>query len=162
MKDAYLRHDNPYVIVRLRRIELGLTQQELADRVPGWNNGNFITMIEKGRSRPPLYILVTLAEALEIDPMWFIERVLKWDCYGDGRPFKYDDNLRALAEYLFNPHNMLNHLPLDTIADYIVDDQARLIAFVDHLKTAMARTAPPPPPAAPTTIKHALFCGWAP
>lgn len=49
--------------IKLRRKELGLTQQELADKMD--ISLNFIGKIEVAFSRPSLEMLLKLAEALE-------------------------------------------------------------------------------------------------
>jgi transcriptional regulator with XRE-family HTH domain len=52
--------------VRLRRYELGLTQEQLAERANF--HVNYIGGIERGERNPSIESLVNLAKALEISP----------------------------------------------------------------------------------------------
>lgn len=52
--------------VRLRRYELGLTQEQLAERANF--HVNYIGGIERGERNPSVESVVTLAKALEISP----------------------------------------------------------------------------------------------
>ena len=52
--------------VRLRRYELGLTQEQLAERANF--HVNYIGGIERGGRNPSVESVVTLAKALEISP----------------------------------------------------------------------------------------------
>src|SRR6516162_6523707 len=72
----YTDYIDPAEIVSVRRIELSLTQAELARKL-GYPNVSFISMIEKKKSKAPLERAVDIAEALEMDPAWFIEKVMR-------------------------------------------------------------------------------------
>jgi len=52
--------------VRLRRYELGLTQEQLAERADF--HVNYIGGIERGERNPSVESVVSLAKALEISP----------------------------------------------------------------------------------------------
>ncbi len=52
--------------VRLRRYELGLTQEQLAERANF--HVNYIGGIERGERNPSIESLVNLAKALELSP----------------------------------------------------------------------------------------------
>lgn len=100
---AELQHlTHPGDIVRQRREELGLSQVQLAERLQ-YRNPNFITMIEKKRSRVPLYAAVRLAAALRLDPMWFVERVM--DFYDEGA-MNEKETFREVARVIFHPDTM--------------------------------------------------------
>ena len=73
----YTGYDDPAEIILARRNELSLNQRELAARLD-LDSTNFITMMEKGKSRVPLERSVDIARALEMsDRNWFIKKVLK-------------------------------------------------------------------------------------
>ena len=100
---ADLRHlTHPGDIVRERREELGLSQVQLAGLI-GYKNSNFITMIEKKRSRVPLYTAPKLAQALQLDQMWFIERVMS---FFDEGVMNEKETFREVAKVIFDPINM--------------------------------------------------------
>lgn len=63
-------------ITSTRRAELGLTQAELAKKLK-YRHSSFIAMVEKGTSLVPIDKALDFAEALEMDPDWFLERVLR-------------------------------------------------------------------------------------
>lgn len=58
--------------VRIRRIELGLTQDELASRI-GYSTRSSISNIENGLSSIPASRLNSFAKALNITPNYFTE-----------------------------------------------------------------------------------------
>lgn len=95
----------PKDIVSVRRAELGLTQAELANRVGVVRN--FISMIEIGTNRVPNDRIVPMAEALDIDPVWFLERCMLDDSRANGA-----NNLRSIAEFIFRPENLRRALHL--------------------------------------------------
>jgi transcriptional regulator with XRE-family HTH domain len=64
----------PGQIVAARREEQSLNQTELAQRL-GYPYPVFISMMEGGKSRVPVEKAVDIAEALEMDPAWFVKRV---------------------------------------------------------------------------------------
>lgn len=63
-------------VIAKRRTELNLTQAELANKL-GLDKTNFISMVEKGRSKMPLAHILKMASALEFDRMWFTELVFR-------------------------------------------------------------------------------------
>jgi len=56
--------------VRIRRYELGLTQEQLAEKAEF--HVNFIGGIERATRNPSLTSLIKLAKALEVDAKYFI------------------------------------------------------------------------------------------
>lgn len=62
--------------VRKRRLELGLTQEELALKM-GYKNKSTINRIESNKSDVNQKNLVRLAEALGVSPLYFIEDSFK-------------------------------------------------------------------------------------
>ena len=63
--------------LRARRIELGLSQRELAVRV-NMEYYTFISQIEAGRGRIPPDRMLDWAEALEMDPKEFAIKLMKY------------------------------------------------------------------------------------
>ena len=63
--------------MRARRIELGLSQRELAVRV-NMEYYTFISQIEAGRGRIPPDRMLDWAEALEMDPKEFAIKLMKY------------------------------------------------------------------------------------
>jgi transcriptional regulator with XRE-family HTH domain len=72
----YTHHKDPAEIVSTRRSELSLTQTELAKKL-GYQNVNFVSMLESGKSKIPLEKTIDIADALEMDRQWFVEVVLR-------------------------------------------------------------------------------------
>ena len=72
----YNEYLDPAEIVAARRTELGMSQAEVAKKI-GMASSNFITMIELGRAKVPPDRAISLADALDMNRVWFIERVLK-------------------------------------------------------------------------------------
>jgi transcriptional regulator with XRE-family HTH domain len=54
------------IILRARREDAGLSQQELADRIEGVRS--YIQFLEYGKQTPTTTTLILVAEALKIDP----------------------------------------------------------------------------------------------
>ena len=88
----------PHDIITARRNELSMTQTELA-RAIGLKHPNFISMIESQKSQFPVPRALQFAEVLEMDPTWFVEKVLSYEAPGS----KPETSLRALGEWLFRP-----------------------------------------------------------
>lgn len=63
-------------VVAQRRRDLQLTQAELAKRV-GYSNSNFVSMLESGKSKVPLEKAGDIAAAIEVDPKWFVELLMR-------------------------------------------------------------------------------------
>jgi transcriptional regulator with XRE-family HTH domain len=81
----------PRLILRERREHLQMTQGQLAQRL-GLRSVNFVSMMEAGKSEIPFARVVDLAQVLEVDPVWLLERVL-------GNPDRPDDH--AVHHLLF-------------------------------------------------------------
>lgn len=75
MPASYQLLTEPSQIVAARRLELSLTQGELARKL-GYPNPNFISMLESGKSGVPVERAIDFAKALEMSVEWFIEKVL--------------------------------------------------------------------------------------
>lgn len=74
---SYKTFDDPSDIISARRTELSMTQSEIAKKL-GYQNVNFISMVESKRSKVPLEKTIEIARALEIDDTnWFIEKVMR-------------------------------------------------------------------------------------
>jgi transcriptional regulator with XRE-family HTH domain len=78
-----------------------MTQTELA-RAIGLKHPNFISMIESQKSQFPVPRALQFAEVLEMDPTWFVEKVLSYEAPGQ-RP---EISLKALGEWLFRPETL--------------------------------------------------------
>ena len=59
-----------------RQAALGITNRELADSV-GYHHPNMITMIRRGKTKLPVDKVQQFADALGVDPIWFLRRVLQ-------------------------------------------------------------------------------------
>jgi ribosome-binding protein aMBF1 (putative translation factor) len=86
---SYRKLSKPAEIIAQARQELGLNQSELARRLQ-YSNVNFISMLEAERSKVPLERAVDIAEALEIDARWFVEKVMR-------------DRYPNISEVIFKP-----------------------------------------------------------
>jgi transcriptional regulator with XRE-family HTH domain len=78
-----------------------MTQTELA-RALGLKHPNFISMVEGKKSQLPLSRVLQIAEVLEMDPTWFVEKVLNYEAPGS----KPETSLKALGEWLFRPETL--------------------------------------------------------
>lgn len=58
--------------IRERREELGMTQRELADAIPGKADSNQVSKWERGEHKPGDNNLEHIAKALEVDPSFFM------------------------------------------------------------------------------------------
>ncbi len=56
--------------LRTRRIELGLTQEELAEKERV--TVGYISLLERGGRSPPLERIESLATSLEVDPLYLL------------------------------------------------------------------------------------------
>ena len=63
--------------LRARRVELGISQRTLAERV-NMEYYTFISQIEAGRGRVPSEKLQQWAEALELDPREFAIKIMEY------------------------------------------------------------------------------------
>src|SRR3954453_23030910 len=103
--EPIMRHhtsfSSPHEIIAARRTELSMTQTELA-RAIGLKHPNFISMIESQKSPFPLSRVLQFAEALEMDPTWFVEKALSYEAPGQ----KPETSLKALGEWLFRPETL--------------------------------------------------------
>lgn len=70
--------------IKTRREEIGMTQQELAERV-GYAAKSSISLIESGRAQPPFDKILEIAQCLKCEPSYllgasddFSEPVQKW------------------------------------------------------------------------------------
>ncbi|MFV3127123.1 helix-turn-helix domain-containing protein [Niveispirillum sp. KHB5.9] len=68
--------EKPGDIISQRRKELQMTQTEVS-RTLGYKNPNFLSMIERNDSLVPFDRALEYAALLEIEPGWFLERVLR-------------------------------------------------------------------------------------
>lgn len=87
----------PHDIIAARRTELAMSQSELARRL-GLKHPSFISMLEAQRSPFPLSRTLQFIKVLELDPAWFIEKVMTWEAEGT----KPEQSLKELGEYIFS------------------------------------------------------------
>jgi transcriptional regulator with XRE-family HTH domain len=73
---SYKQLLDPNEIIAQRRQELNLSQGELARKL-SYPSINFISMLEAKKSKVPIERAADIADALEMDPKWFIECVLR-------------------------------------------------------------------------------------
>jgi hypothetical protein len=59
-------------------------------------------MVESQKSQFPLSRVLQFADVLEMDPTWFVEKVLSYEAPGS----KPETSLRALGEWLFRPETL--------------------------------------------------------
>lgn len=71
------------LLLAARRMELNLSQREIAERL-GYRNVNFISMLENNRSSIPLSKVAEVVEAYELSPALTLALVkhIYPDCYG--------------------------------------------------------------------------------
>lgn len=72
-----------YERIKLRRKQLGLTQDDLASMI-GYSNRSAIARIENGSIDLPQSKIIAFADALKTTPGWLMERInqaLKWCKY---------------------------------------------------------------------------------
>jgi transcriptional regulator with XRE-family HTH domain len=109
MPELIMRHHTsfsaPHEIIAARRTELAMTQTELA-RAIGLKHPNFISMVESQKAQFPLSRVLQFAEVLEMDPTWFVEKVLSYEAPGQ----KPETSLKALGEWLFKPETLRHAL----------------------------------------------------
>lgn len=67
-------HERFLARVKERRLELGLTQKEAADRV-GWSQSTWANM-ENGRNDPSTSTISQVASALQIEPEELLAKIL--------------------------------------------------------------------------------------
>lgn len=86
---------DPGKIIAVRRSELSMTQKELAKAL-GYKNPNFISMLERetpegeeSQTKVPIESIIKIADVLEIDKLWFIERVFRARGYTDLADFLF-------------------------------------------------------------------------
>jgi transcriptional regulator with XRE-family HTH domain len=67
-------------VLTASRREAGLTQRELADRLPPWLQWDYSTVakVETGRRRLDLVEFMEIAKALKLDPEVLFGRVAHW------------------------------------------------------------------------------------
>ena len=103
-------------MIRNRRIELGLTQEELAERM-GYTSKTSINKIELGINDIPLSKVCQFAKALSTTEAYLME----WDASSSSS----QDPAGTLSEsekHLINSYRRLDH-----------DDQQRLTGYLDAL-----------------------------
>lgn len=98
MSNASNINDHPIGdLVRRRREQLGLSQDELAARLGADRLLlSLIRLLEKGKAHVPPARIIGLARALELDEVWFVELVMR-RMYGFG----------PLHAWLFGPDGQL-------------------------------------------------------
>lgn len=117
--------------IKARREELGLTQDEVAGKMPGKVNGQRISLWERGKNRPRDDALEALAGVLDVDVSYFMASE---PTNGDtpdlmeiARPFGLEGSTNRLEA------------KLDWLIDYLVkDEQAR-----DEFRQAFPDGEPP-------------------
>lgn len=85
---SYEKLSDPCEIITARRSELSMTQGELAKRL-NYPSVNFISMLETKRSKVPLEKAVEFSSVLEMEPKWFIQKIM-------------EDRFPSIAKILFH------------------------------------------------------------
>jgi transcriptional regulator with XRE-family HTH domain len=70
------RHKALMAVLRATRVEAGLTQLQLSDKMGRANN--YITKVETGERRLAFLDFLEIATHLGIDPQKLMERILRW------------------------------------------------------------------------------------
>ena len=83
--------------IKSRRIELGMTQDELAKLV-GLRNKSSISLLENGQGDPSQTMIQKYADALDCDPLWLMG-IPQDPEYTDS--WKNDPYCASAAEFLF-------------------------------------------------------------
>lgn len=67
-------------IIQASRREAGLTQRDLADRLPKWLGWDQTTLakVETGRRRLDLVEFMEIAKALKLEPLVLFTRIVNW------------------------------------------------------------------------------------
>lgn len=63
--------------IKLEREKVGLSQVQMAEKA-GWNTGQFVSNIERGKCSVPLKSIKKVSKILEVTPM-SLKQVLKMD-----------------------------------------------------------------------------------
>lgn len=93
------KYDHPGDIIAARRQELHLTQTDLS-KLLGYNHPNFISVIEAKKSVVPPERVPEFCKALELDPLWLYEMILRSkDRDAPGKNCQ-------LADLIFDPDRM--------------------------------------------------------
>lgn len=111
-------------MMRRRRIMLGLTQQELAEKINVTYQQQHKR--EKGINRVSASALYNTAQALETEPGWFFE--------GLGQPARLDTDERRTLELVRNYHasSARDRRALETLARDLAEPASTLQAVVAH------------------------------
>lgn len=109
--------------IRKRREEMGLTQRELADQLPGKADGNQVSKWERGQHRVSDDTLEHIGAALEVDPSYFLAPEPKTgtpDLMGDIRGAEDRRQLDRIEKKL---DKLLEHLVTSPGADEDLGDE---------------------------------------
>lgn len=82
-------------IIKRRRMELGMTQDELAKKL-GYKTRSTITRIEKNENDVNQTSLIKIADALDVSPTYFIEAIPH--CPRDGHLLAYYKKMLEMSE----------------------------------------------------------------
>lgn len=64
------------IVLKATRVETGANQDDVAQKL-GWTR-NMVANLENGRKEVSLVDLMLFAEALEMEPIKLIQRILQW------------------------------------------------------------------------------------
>ena len=90
-----------YENIKNRRLELGLTQSQLAEKL-GYADKSMIAKIEKGQVDLPQSKIVAFAEALYMEP----SELMGFDGVEDRQPYYLDPEAAQLAQELYTRPEM--------------------------------------------------------
>lgn len=90
-----------YENIKNRRLELGLTQSQLAEKL-GYADKSMIAKIEKGQVDLPQSKIVAFAEALYMEP----SELMGFDGIEDRQPYYLDPEAAQMAQELYERPEM--------------------------------------------------------
>ncbi len=113
--------------IRLKREELGLTQEELANKL-GYKSRSSVNKMENSRELP-LKKLVMMANVLDCTPAYLMGWEEDIDKTGEDQPYYFDDETAEIA------HDMYFHARA-ILEVYKSEDKSRLIEYANALLLA--------------------------
>jgi transcriptional regulator with XRE-family HTH domain len=122
--------------LRDRRLELGLSQTALANKLPGSTDLNYVSRWERGVHAPNASMLPHLAAALDVDTA-DLEEALLFDRPGADAPLSQLDRLERKVELL------LDAMQVDWRGEFATAAEPALEVFEGQAETAPQDAAPP-------------------
>lgn len=122
--------------LRERRLELGLSQTALANKLPGSTDLNYVSRWERGVHVPNPSMLPHLAAALDVDTA-YLEEALFFDQPAAEAPLSQLDRLERKVELL------LDAMQVDWRTEFATAAEPALEVFEGQGETASQDVAPP-------------------